>query len=44
MKDSDADTVQTGGVKDCPDCGPTGTAGDGSLCQTCSGATVVPDN
>lgn len=43
-KNTDDDTVQTEGVKDCPDCGPTGTAGDGSLCQTCSGATVVPDN
>lgn len=43
-KNSDKDTTQTKGVKDCPDCGPVGTRADGSLCQTCGGTTVVVDN
>src|SRR5690554_460983 len=42
-KNTDDDTVQTEGVKDCPDCRGTGDDRDGSLCQTCGGATVVPD-
>ena len=42
-KNTDDDTVQTEGVKDCPDCRGTGDNRDGSLCQTCGGATVVPD-
>lgn len=42
-KDTDSDTVQIEGVKDCPNCQGTGHNRDGSLCQVCGGTTVVPD-